>query len=110
MNIGKMDRRIILEAPTHAPDSFGQAVESWAEVGRPWARVDYKAGDEQVQANELVAVQRVEFTIRYDRTVTPRLRVRYQDQVYNIDAVAEIGRRLGTKLTCYTRNDAADAR
>ena len=105
MNIGKLDRRIELEQNTATQDTFGQAIDQWESLGKRWASVAYKGGGEQIQADEQVAVQRVEFTIRHEEGLTARLRVRYQGQVYDIEAVAEIGRRAGLKLTAFTRND-----
>jgi SPP1 family predicted phage head-tail adaptor len=110
MNLGKMDRRITLEQNTATQDTTGEMVPVWSEVGTRWARVEYKQGGESFQANEQVAVQRIDFTIRHERGLSARLRVRYEDQVYDIDAVAEIGRRHGLKLSAYTRNDTDDGR
>lgn len=110
MNLGKLDRRLTLEQNTASQNDFGEAVPAWAELGQRWARVEYKQGSESFQADEQVAVQRIDFTIRYEKGLSSRLRVRYEGQVYDIDAVAEIGRRHGLKLTTFTRNDAADGR
>jgi SPP1 family predicted phage head-tail adaptor len=105
MNIGKLDRRILLEQNLPTPDSFGQPIDSWSEVGQVWARVDYMQGSEKNQANEEVAIQWIEFTIRYRKPLNARYRITYEGQVYDIEAVAEIGRRQGLKLSTYTRND-----
>ncbi len=110
MNIGKLDRRITLEQNTATANDFGEQVPGWSEVGEVWARVDYGKGNEDFQSGEQVAVQRIDFTIRYRKSLSARLRITYEGQVYDIEAVAELGRRAGLKLSAFTRNDAADAR
>ncbi|MCC2547713.1 phage head closure protein [Hymenobacter sp. BT175] len=105
MNIGKLDRRITLEQNTATQNAYGEQVPAWSEVGEVWARVDYGRGNEAVQAGEQVAIQRIDFTIRYKPGLSARLRITYEGQVYDIEAVQELGRRAGLKLSAFTRND-----
>jgi head-tail adaptor len=50
--------------------------------------------------------QPVHFIIRYSTTVaavTPKDRVTYNSKAYNIEAIQEIGRNEGLRLTCTIR-------
>lgn len=110
MNIGRLDRRIELQASTATTDTFGAQTLAWESLGKRWARRDDNGGAETTQAGELVAINRVVYTLRYEPGLTARLRIVDDGQTYDIDNVSEIGRKHGLKLTAFTRNDQADAR
>lgn len=105
MNLGKLDRRITLEVSTATQNDYGEAIAAWSPLGMRWARREDLGGSEDFEASELVAIHKVRYTLRYEKLITARLRVRDGDQVFDIDNVAEIGRRHGLKLTAYTRNE-----
>ena len=104
MNIGTLDRRIILSQPTPgAAGAYGPGADVFADVAEVWAKVAYSQGNEQYLADEKTAVQRIAFTIRYRTDINPTWRIRYQNKTYLIDAVAEIGRRVGLTLSSFSR-------
>ena len=106
MNLGKLDRQIILQAPA-APtqNTFGETAPAAFEVvATVWAeRKPMRAGAEVVQANELTAVQPAVFQVRHRNDVRPTWQLVDAGTTYQIIAVAEIGRRHGLTLTCFAR-------
>ena len=104
MNIGKLDRLITLQAPTVVPQSpNGElAPKAFADVAQVWAGLYYAQGNEAVQASEVTATQRIVFTIRYRADVRPTWQLVHEGRAFQITDVAEIGRRQGHKLTCYS--------
>lgn len=103
MNIGRLDRQLTLQQLTPAvQNDFGAPDPgTWVDVATVPARVEYKPGTEQAQAQQLTATQRVLFTIRYRAGITADWQLVYEGRTYQITDVAEIGRRRGTLLTCY---------
>lgn len=108
MNLGQLDRQVLLQQPAPAPaNPFGGAgqTQAFADVATVWARVQYpvQPGTEAMQAAQLTAVQQVSFTIRYRADVGPTWQVSHEGRTYQVTARAEIGRRVGVLLTAVFR-------
>ena len=106
MNIGKLDRRITLQAPVPAAqNAFGEpAPASFIDVETVPAQLSYpRPGNEAVETAQLTAEQPAQFTIRYRADVRPTWRVGFDEQQYLITAITEIGRRAGLTLTTVRR-------
>lgn len=104
MNLGTLDRLIDLEQATITRQPNGEEIKAWAPAVKVWAAVQYDAGNETVDNAQKQAVQRVTFVIRYrSGGLATTFRVRHEGQVYDIEAVAEIGRRVGLRLASYSR-------
>jgi SPP1 family predicted phage head-tail adaptor len=104
MNIGQLDRQVTLQAPAAASqDRFGAPTPaSFTDMATVAAGVKYAAGGEALTADQNTATQRITFTIRYRPDVRPTWRLSYEGCLFQITDVAEIGRRRGTILTCYS--------
>jgi|GEM_PF-305713 len=99
MQIGRLDRRITIQANTVTRDSVGEAVDSWSNLDTVWARIIYEAGREGVDMQSEVAQQQVTFIIRYRSDVTPMHRITYDSEIYHIEAVKELPRRKGLEIS-----------
>jgi head-tail adaptor len=111
MNIGFLDRRITIEAPGTNPtiDAYGEAAQAdawqtfvtvWADAWQTfvtvWAAMDNKAARSSIIADQETAINRVTWRVRsssFTRLVTPKYRVKYGNDYYNILAVQEVGRK-----------------
>ena len=105
MNIGQLDRQVTLRQPAPAPANlYGAAGQTqvFTDVATVAASVKYDKGTEAVAANQNTATQRISFTIRYRADVRPTWQLAYEGRTFQITDVAEIGRRRGTILTCYS--------
>jgi len=104
MNIGRLDRQLTLQQPAAVPQNgFGEpAPAAFTDVATVAAGVEYKPGGEATQADQLTPTQRILFTIRYRADVRPAWRIAYEGRTFQLTDVAEIGRRRGLLLTCYT--------
>ena len=102
MKIGKLDRRITIERATLTLNDYGERAETWTTLATVWAEVNYRgSGSESIQSDQVYAVQPVHFILRYSSTVSdvrPSDRVSYNGQLYQIEAVQEIGREEGLRL------------
>jgi SPP1 family predicted phage head-tail adaptor len=104
MNIGQLDRKGTLRGPvgTAQNDFGGVAPVPFADVATVAVGVAYKPGGEGVEASQLTATQRVQFTLRYRADVRPDWQLVFDGKTFQITDVAEIGRRRGLLLTCYS--------
>ena len=84
---GQLDQRIILQSAAVSADAFGQAVESFSTNKTVWAKVIEKGGSEGEEGNDLTAVKKVEFIIRYDSAVNELWRISYRSEIYTIEAI-----------------------
>ena len=100
MNIGFLDRRITIEAPSAAPtlNAYGEAAQAdaWTTFVTVWAAMDNKAARSSIIADQETAINRVTWRVRssaFTRLVTPKYRVKHGNDYYNILAVQEVGRK-----------------
>lgn len=105
---GRLDRRIRIERFTVTRDDFNAPSEAWATLTTVWASVRQFTGYERNLADQVQGHAATVFTIRHSSTVAdvnPKDRVVYDGRTFNIEAVAEIGRREGLALSCIARVD-----
>ena len=100
MQIGKLDRRIILQNPTKTANAYGEEVISWSNYLIVWANVEWKGGMENEESDKLTATSKVMFTIRnIGNAVDTNYRILYKLNYYYIQAINEIdGREMFLEL------------
>jgi len=104
MNAGRMDRRITLQRKSSSQDSFGQPIETWADISTVWAEVVPVSGNERFVSQQVIAEADTLFKIRYMSGLTPLDRVVYDGRTYDVKGVIEIGRRReGMQIAAMTR-------
>lgn len=91
--IGRMDRRITIQAPTQAQGgTYGEPTQSWAEWAVVWAKVTSTGGREFHDAAQLSAEITTRFQIRYKAGLVPTMRILFEGRIYHIHHVNELGR------------------
>jgi SPP1 family predicted phage head-tail adaptor len=103
MQLGDLDRRIVIEQYTTTTDAYGQRVESWTTFATVWAKIMYEGGGEDFEAEQKTANRIVKFLIRY-ASVTEKMRVSYASAYYDIENIEEVGRKNYLVLRC-KKND-----
>jgi len=100
MQIGKLDRRIILQIPIKTANDYGEEVISWGLGLTVWANVEWTGGMENEESNKLTATSKVMFTIRnIGNAVDPTYRIIYKLKYYYIQAINEVdGREMFLEL------------
>jgi SPP1 family predicted phage head-tail adaptor len=88
-----MDRQITIERFTTTQNAIGEAVKTWTAVITCPAMYKADPGNESVNGDKREAERPVNFTIRYYPNLTPKDRLKYQGEVYNILAITEISRK-----------------
>ena len=95
MNIGFLDRRIVLQVRTSTVDAYGDTTGSWIDSLTVWAALDNKSAGSTVIQEQENTINRVTWRVRSSastRLVTPKWRIKYGSDFYNILAIQEIGR------------------
>lgn len=109
MRAGDLDRRITIRRATTAQDSgSGEEIETWADLATVWASWRRASARETLAAAEVAAAISDVFVCRWSpvtATITPKDRIVYGGKTYNIEAVAEVGRREGIELRGNARAD-----
>jgi SPP1 family predicted phage head-tail adaptor len=106
MEAGKLNRRITIETNTTTDNAYGEHIDTWGDAVQTWAEVRFPTAREIFQADQLTAVQTAIFKIRYRPGIyAAKVRVIHDGQTYNITGVTEIGMREGLQLIGEAENN-----
>jgi SPP1 family predicted phage head-tail adaptor len=116
MQAGKLDRKISIERRTDTRDAAGQPIPTWTRIGATrWAAVMPVSGGERFTADQFIGRQQTEFQIRWasdisdisplDRIVYPVASSPSDNEIYDVLAVHEIGRRAGLRIITSRRSE-----
>ena len=97
--IGPMNRRVEVQEVTEVQDETGQPVEVWVTI-RNWRanRKDVR-GWERVRSDQELAERETVFTGRWFSGLTAKHRLWHDDMVWDIEGLAELGRRVALEVT-----------
>lgn len=87
MNIGDLNRSVVIKSPPSGQDAAGQPSGSWTTVATVWANVRVLNGTETLKASAPVSSVRASIRIRYRTDVTSAMRVEQGSTVYQILSV-----------------------
>ena len=107
---GELDRRITIQRATVTLNEFNEPIETWGDLTTVWAKRRDASATESYRAQEVGAQISTRFTIRWSTTVegvTPTDRVSFDDRLYNITAVRDIGRNQWREIDAVARADEA---
>lgn len=103
-----LDRKIRIERNTPVQNDYGQMDDNWAEMVTLHASWRRALARETIASSEVSATASDVFEIRYSRAwadVGPRDRIVYDGRTYDIQSVAEIGRRQGFRIGAMARSE-----
>jgi SPP1 family predicted phage head-tail adaptor len=98
MLAGELDKQITLQAPNGAPDDYGQAAPTYADVATVWASYKPAPLREYSASRAAEAAIDATFRIRWRTDLQATWRIRYGELVFDIESYAEIGRREGLEI------------
>jgi SPP1 family predicted phage head-tail adaptor len=90
---GKLNRRLVLEAPVEMPDGAGGVARSYASAATLWAAVEPVGARGGVVADRLGATVTHRITVRFSAEITVHHRLRDGARVYRIVTLRERARR-----------------
>jgi len=101
MRTGDLRHRITLQELVSIPDGMGGFSEGWQDVATVWASVEPLRGQERYLAQQAVQEITHKVTIRYRKSVSPKMRILFGNRVLSIVAVIDPGeRRKWLELLC----------
>lgn len=89
MNIGRLNKQIVVQSFTSTRDTNGGEVKTWADYATVWATPKYNYGNEDDEQGRETAMTQVDFTIREDRNLTfaENMRVSFESEYYYIQNI-----------------------
>ena len=64
LDIGKFDRKVVIQEATKTVDAMGGYIYEWSDSFLEWAHVEWKSGGSGDDQDKLQTTMSVEFTIR----------------------------------------------
>lgn len=85
MRAGPLRHRVEVQQATETADAHNQAVQTWSTVAERWAEIRPATGRETFDGQAPVADVTHQITMRhYDRTLTPKFRIKDGARIFNI--------------------------
>jgi len=106
MKAGKLDRRITIERAANVVNAFNEQVATWTALQSVRATVYPISDGERWRAGEVGATVTHRFRVRWTSilaAVTPKDRINYNGQIFDISGCKEIGRHEGIEFTASAR-------
>lgn len=97
---GKLDRQITITRETETVAASGAVSKAWATVATVRAELVQRGADEYLAGFGEAETGGAVFRIRYLAGLTTGDRVTFDGETYDIDEIAELGRRRGLELRC----------
>ncbi|SDE19331.1 head-tail adaptor protein [Limimaricola pyoseonensis] len=107
----RLNRALVLEAPTRTPDGAGGVREGWSALGTLWAAIDARSGRDLEDMGAALSRVRLRITLRAappGSTMRPEAgqRLREATRTYAIRAVRELDPD-GRYLACEAEEEVA---
>lgn len=100
MNIGKLDRRVVIQKRNYSRDSTNTRVETWSDHATVWAEHVSRRGKESPIAGADRSQDIQQFRIRHRTVNANDYRITYQGKTFDITAIAEEGRKDTLLIDC----------
>ena len=109
MNIGRMDRNIVIQQPTYtvSDDTNDKPVSAWTTYKTIWASWVNKQSQEVFESGQMVAKETYEWKFRhYDAPdVKMGMRILYDSKYYYFVGLKELGRKEAWLATSINRDN-----
>ena len=92
ISAGKLTDRVSILVPTTSQGQFGEQVTTWENVRTVWANVVYQRGVHALTAGEGWLTGSIAVTMRDNRTINDRCRLKWDGTTYMIESFNRSGR------------------
>lgn len=96
MRAGLLRQRITIQQKTLTKNDYGEPIATWSDLYSVWASISPRAGREYIEGGGIQAQdQTYTVEMRYQKSVTPEMRVKFTDprtnsvRYFDIEAVKE---------------------
>lgn len=98
MLAGRLDKQITIQKFVAERNTHGEETQTWVKLCTVWTQVISERGRERFISAKENAEDNLVFKIRYRTDVLRSYRILYQNEVYDIKSITEIGRRDGLEI------------
>jgi SPP1 family predicted phage head-tail adaptor len=95
----KLDRYICIQKKKQIRNKNAALGDVWSVYKNTWASIDWNRGNTQWDGTLQSTVNFLTFETRYDDGINSKMRIVYNDKIYEIQNVQEIGRKGGLRIT-----------
>jgi SPP1 family predicted phage head-tail adaptor len=103
---GRLDRRVTIQYSVPSRDASGGAVLDWYDAATVWASLSFLSGNRLYAAEEKSFEAMATYRIRHRSDVQTGMRLIHGDDVFEIVAVDQLGRRHFLEMTCRAINQS----
>lgn len=101
MDVGALDRRVHVEAPSATRDSYGATIPGWTTIATVWGNVIPVTGTERAALGSQIASAYFRVLVRYRTDIDTTARITIDgSKVALVRNVIELGRRDWLELFC----------
>lgn len=99
---GRLRHQCTFLTPSISRDANGDEVLSWSEGSAIWCNLNYtlSGSDEREIGARIHPISRVLVTLRYDSTITEKMRIKFDGNEHNILAIAPDAHRKFMQIEC----------
>ncbi len=91
MQIGELDRRVVLQTSSRSANNYGEQELTWANYREVWAKIDWDGGKKNEELEKITSTSDVLIYIRnLDIEFNTTGRVSYDSKFYYVHAINEI--------------------
>jgi len=105
IDIGALNRRLILQSPSETADGMGGVTRAYEAMTTLWGSVTPLSARGEVEADRLGAVLRLRIVIRFRADVTTKHRFADGAHIYRIVALREVSGRRFLEIDAEERED-----
>ena len=92
LSAGKLNDRVTILEPTTEQGKFGEQVTTWSEARTVWANVVFQRGVHALTAGESWLTGSISVTMRDNKTIHDRCRLKWDGKTYLIESFNRSGR------------------
>ena len=93
INSGRLTKKITIQKVTETKTGSGATTESWSDYIKTFASVEPLNGREFFAAQAVQAEESVKFRIRYQSGINTKMRIFYNDRIFDIQSVINTAER-----------------
>jgi len=88
-----LHKKIKIQQATESRTDSVSVENTWSTIAEPWASVEPVSGREYFAAQQVQAENTIKFRIRYQSGLDPKMRILYNDNVYDIKSIINASER-----------------
>ena len=93
VRVGRHRHLVTIKKTVESRNSLGEVTDSWVVFAQRWASIEPLVGREFWSAKQVNAENTVRLFMRYCYGITTKMRVEYDNRVFKIDSIINMGER-----------------